>query len=200
MRFNGVIGRPSSLRVAAMLLAACSPGDNAASKKDGGTAPGDTAAVAAAAVVGPLSDANIFALLDAANVADSSAGAIAATKGTSAQIRDFGKMMVRDHHVMRVQGQTLARKLGIVPALPAGDRSQAEAAKSLGVLTTTQKGKDFDRAYVDHEVAYHKQVLEVAVAGMRSAQSTELKNMIQKAAPGIEAHLDKAQALQQSMK
>lgn len=35
---------------------------------------------------------------------------------------------------------------------------------------------------------------------MRDAQSTELENLIQKAAPTIQAHLDKAQSIQQAMK
>ena len=35
---------------------------------------------------------------------------------------------------------------------------------------------------------------------MNAAQSTELKNMIQKAAPAIQGHLDKAQAIQRNMR
>ena len=45
-----------------------------------------------------LSDANIVYILDNANMLDSSAGSIAATKGTAADVRDFGQRMMRDHH------------------------------------------------------------------------------------------------------
>jgi hypothetical protein len=45
----------------------------------------------------------------------------------------------------------------------------------------------------------HKRVLEIATKAMNDAQSTELKYMIQKAAPILQAHLDKAQSIQRSM-
>ena len=68
------------------------------------------------------------------------------------------------------------------------------------MLGTTAKGKDFDKAYIDHEVeGIHGNVLNVATRAMNAAQSTELKNMIQKAAPAIQGHLDKAQAIQRNM-
>src|SRR5882672_9412111 len=45
------------------------------------------AAAAPAAAAPSMTDANIFAVLDAANVADSSDGSVAATKGTSADVK-----------------------------------------------------------------------------------------------------------------
>jgi hypothetical protein len=45
----------------------------------------------------------------------------------------------------------------------------------------------------------HKSVLEMAAQAMNAAQSTELKYLIQKAAPTIQGHLDKAQQIQRTM-
>ncbi|HEU4748988.1 MAG TPA: DUF4142 domain-containing protein, partial [Gemmatimonadaceae bacterium] len=161
---------------------------------------GDTSALAAQQSVAPAwTDANIFALLDEANVADSSHGAIAATKGTSAAVRDYGKQMMRDHHTLRADGQALAKRLKITPTPPAGDTLPAAAQTVGDMLNTTAKGKDFDKAYIDHEVEIHKAVLDIATRSMTAAQSTELKNMLQKAAPAIQGHLDKAQSIQRSM-
>jgi putative membrane protein len=106
--------------------------------------------------------------------------------------------MMRDHHTLRVQGEALAKRLNITPAPPAGDTLPAHAQKISEMLGTTAKGNDFDKAYIDHEVEVHKSVLEVATRAMNAAQSTELKNMIQKAAPVIQGHLDKAQAIQKT--
>src|SRR5262245_48303772 len=69
----------------------------------------------------PLTDVNIAAILDAANAADSIVGKIASTKGTNAQVKAFGVMMMRDHHTLRKQGEDLVKKLNVTPAMPAGD-------------------------------------------------------------------------------
>jgi len=147
-----------------------------------------------------LSDANIAWILDAANVSDSTWGAVAGTKGTSAQVRDFGKKMARDHHALRAQGLDLAKKLGITPTPAANDSSLAVLQHANDMLNNTPKGRDFDKAYIDHEVDYHKTVLQAATTAMATAQNAELKNLIQKAAPLLQAHLDLAEKIQKNIK
>jgi len=149
---------------------------------------------------GGWSDANIFALLDEANVADSSSGSIAATKGTNSAVRDFGRRMMRDHHQLRAQGEALAKKLKIIPAAPSDDPLASDVQKYTVTLNSTAKGKDFDKAYIDGEVDVHKKVLDVATKAAAQTQNTELKNLIQKAAPVIQGHLDKAESIQQTLK
>jgi putative membrane protein len=145
-------------------------------------------------------DANIVALLDEANAGDSTAGAVAATKGTAAAVRDFGKRMMRDHHQLRVQGQTLAKKLNVTPVAPSGDPVTPAGQKEMDTLNSTAKGKDFDRAYIDAEVDIHKAVLDLATKAASQTQTAELKNLIQKAAPVIQSHLDKAESIQKTLK
>jgi putative membrane protein len=192
------------LAVATMAVAACSKKDSSAADTSAAssTMTADTSSVAASSTNagGSWSDANILALLDEANVADSSEGAIAATKGTSAAVRNFGKQMVSDHHKLRVQGEALAKKLNITPTAPADDNISSDAQKEMDNLNSTAKGKDFDKAYIDGQVDDHKAVLALAVKAMGEAQSTELKNLIQKATPTIQGHLDKAEAIQKTLK
>ena len=191
------------LALAGIALAACAKKDDTAADTSAAAnsmATTDTSAASSTTAGAGLSDANIVAILDAANASDSSWGAIAATKGTSADVRNFAKTMMRDHHALRVAGHDLANKLGVVPQPPAGDDSQAQLQKYIDLLNSTAKGKDFDRAYIDHEVEYHKQVLATATKAMAAAQSTELKNLIQNAAPNIQGHLDAAEAIQKKMK
>lgn len=182
----------------AIILGACSTRDAATSDTSVGVT-ADTAGGMGGAAMGPggqLSDANIVYILDAANRVDSAAGSIAATKGTNSEVREYGTAMARDHHQLRQQGQDLATKLSVTPAAPPGDTAQAHFDKTMAMLNGAAKGRDFDKAYMDHEVAYHKVVLETATAAMAAAQNAELKNLIQKAAPVIQGHLDRAQAVQ----
>lgn len=196
--------RVATLAAGFLAVAACAKKENYAADTTAAssTTTADTSAMAASSTSsgGTWSDANIVALLDEANMADSAAGAIAATKGTAAAVRAFGKRMMRDHHQLRAQGQALAKKLNVTPQPPSDDNSVADSQKNLDNLNSTAKGKDFDKAYIDHEVDYHKAVLETATKAMGQAQNAELKNLIQKAAPAITAHLDLAESIQKKLK
>lgn len=194
------------LVLAAATLFACSKND--AGTGDTGLAIGvdtgmsmsgmsDTGIVASAS---GLSDANIFYILDQSNALDSAGGAIAVTKGTNAEVREFGGMMVRDHHALREQGQNLARKLAITPEAPVNDNSRAEMDRTMAMLNGAGKGRDFDRAYMDDQVTYHINLLQTATTAMAAAQNADLKNFIQKAAPSVQAHLDRAKAIQSKLK
>lgn len=189
----------------AMIFSACS-GDDAATT-DTGTAMtdtgaammGDTAMAMPAPGAAALSDANIFYVLDRSNVLDSAGGALASTKGTNSEIREFGKRMVRDHHGLREQGQALAKQLGVTPAPPPNDTSASKMSRAMSLLNAAAKGRDFDKAYIDYQVTDHVNVLATATQAMTAAQNPELKNMIQKATPIIQMHLDSAQAIQRRM-
>jgi putative membrane protein len=200
---NGSGYRVATLAIAAFALAACSKKDNSAvdTTAASSTVSADTSAMATgASAAGAWTDANIFALLDEANAADSSAGAVAATKGTAAAVRSFGKDMMRDHHKLRVDGEALAKKLNVTPAAPSDDPVAPAAQTEMNTLNTTAKGKDFDRAYVDAEVNAHKAVLDLATKAAGITRTAELKSLIQKAAPVIQGHLDKAEAIQKTLK
>lgn len=193
--------RVATLAVTALAVAACSKKANYAVTDTAAASStmSDTSAMAAN-TSGTWSDENIVALLDEANAADSTSGSIAATKGNNSAVRDFGKRMMRDHHQLRVQGQNLAKKLKITPAAPADDPLASDVQKYVETLNTTAKGKDFDKAYIDGEVGVHMKVLDLATKAASQTQNTELKNLIQKAAPVIQGHLVLAESIQQKLK
>jgi putative membrane protein len=198
--------RVAMLAVATFAVAACGKKDNNGvdtTATSSTTSSMDTSNMSGTAsstnANGTMSDANIVALLDEANMADSSAGAIAATKGTSSAVRDFAKRMMRDHHQLRAQGAALAKKLNVTPSAPSDDPVMPMAQSETNTLNTTAKGKDFDKAYMDAEVNAHKAVLDLATKAAGQTQTAELKNLIQKAAPVIQAHLTLAESIQKKL-
>jgi putative membrane protein len=61
----------------------------------------------------------------------------------------------------------------------------------------TLSGAAFDKAYIDHEIAYHEAVLSaVDKTFIPSAQNAELKALLVKVRPAFVAHLDMAKQLQ----
>ena len=193
---------PAVALCASALLSACGGGDKTAdsAKMADSIAAANAAAAPAPAPAPPaLTDPNIVAILDGANAADSAAGAVAAEKGTAADIKSFARDMMRDHHALRKAGADLAKKLAVTPELPAGDNGAATAQAWHDSLTAMPKGAAFDKAYIDHEVTYHEAVLATAQAALAAAQNQELKDLITKAAPNIQAHLDHAKSIQGKM-
>jgi len=197
--------RMTSLVVAAMstaVLVACSK-DNGAASDSAKMADSAAAASNTAATTPPpaptLTDPNIVALLDEANAADSAGGKLASTKGTSADVKAFGTLMARDHHMLRKMGQDLAKKLNVTPAPPANDSLPQKAQAMSDSATSMAKGAAWDRWYIDHEVAVHQMVLGMIDSALGAAQAPELKDLLTKARPNIEAHLKRAQDIQSKL-
>ena len=148
-----------------------------------------------AAQAAKLDDPTIIAIFDAANTWDMETGALAAKKGTTKDIREFGAMLERDHRVVRQQGRDLVKKLGVHPTPPkdfAMAKDHAAAMKSLRAA----KGKGFDRAFLEHEVAFHKAVLDAVTKTLLPAlKNEEARALVTKVAPAFQAHMVAAQAL-----
>lgn len=146
-----------------------------------------------------LDDATIIAIFDAANTADIETGTLAATRGGSAEVREFGRMLARDHAQVRQLGRDLAAKLAVTPTPPADQASavaHAEAMKKLSAL----KGKAFDHAFLQHEVAFHQAVIDaVSTTLMPAIRNQELKALVTKVAPAFEAHRVAAKTLDEKL-
>jgi putative membrane protein len=183
------------------LWAACSKGANKADSAAGVDTSAAAAATAAPPAAAPaaLTDANIVALLDEANAGDSATGAIAAKKGKSSAVKEFGRDMMRDHHALRKAGQDMAKKENITAAPPSGDTLATAGQKWNDSLTALPAGADWDKTYIDHEVAAHQAVQALLQTAQGVAQDTVLKALIIKAEPTIDAHLKKAQDIQTKM-
>lgn len=146
-----------------------------------------------------LDDATIVAIFDAANTADVETGDLAVQRGNSKEVRDMGAMFARDHRMVRQQGRDLAKKLGVTPTPPKDDQSAKQQAATMAMLRT-KHGADFDKAYLEHEVAFHKAVLDAIDQQLLPAiQNEEVKALVQKVAPAFKAHMMAAEALDKKL-
>jgi putative membrane protein len=146
-----------------------------------------------------LDDPTIVAIFDAANTADIETGQLAAKKGHTKAVRDFGAMLVRDHMNVRQQGRDLAKRLGVTPTPPSDDASAKAHAKAMVTLRAT-KGTAFDHAFLQHEVAFHKAVIDAVTTTLLPAiQNAEVKDLVVKVAPAFQAHMLAADALDKKL-
>ena len=142
-----------------------------------------------------LDDATIVAIFDNANTVDIETGKLAAKRGHSNEVRQFGAMLARDHAMVRQQGRDLAKKLGVTPTPPAGDRSAQEQAAVIRRLSGLH-GPEFDRAFLQREVQFHKDVIAaIETTLLPAVKNEELKALVVKVAPAFQAHLAMAENL-----
>jgi putative membrane protein len=146
-----------------------------------------------------MDDPTICAIFDAANTWDVETSDIAVKKGTTKEVRDLAAMFSRDHKVVRQQGRDLVKKLGVTPTAPKDFALVADHEQAMKTLNSTS-GKAFDRAYLEHEVSYHKAVID-AINGtlLPATQNAELKNLQVTVAPAFQAHMLAAQRLLDGM-
>ena len=145
-------------------------------------------------------DAQIAHIVVTANQVDIDAGKLAESKGANKDVKAFGKQMVTDHTGVNKQATALATKLKVKPE----DNPTSQSIKKGGAENVANlkglKGAAFDKAYIDHEIAYHQQVLDaIDKTLVPNAKNAELKDLIVKVRPAFVAHLDHAKKLQSSL-
>jgi len=143
-----------------------------------------------------LDDSVIVGIFDVANTWDIATGSLAATRASRKDVKDFGAMLVRDHKVVQDSARKLAAKLNVAPVRVPADfplKVAHEAAmKKLSALT----GPAFDKAFLEHEVAYHKAVGDALNQSLLPAmKSPELKAYVTQVVPAFAAHQLAAETL-----
>jgi putative membrane protein len=146
---------------------------------------------------GGPSDPQIAGIVVTANSIDIEAGKLAKSRTKNKEVSKFAQQMITDHTAVNKQAGALAKKLKVTPADSDTSKSlKAGAADNIKNLKGL-KGAAFDKAYVDHEVAYHQAVLDaIDQVLIPNAKNAELKALIVKVRPAIAAHLDHAKMVQ----
>jgi putative membrane protein len=146
------------------------------------------------------SDPQIAGIVVTANQIDIDAGKLAKAQSKTKEVQDFAQQMITDHSAVNKQAAALAKKLGVKPEDSDTSKSLKQAAAGATKKLKGLKGAQFDQAYIDHEVAYHQQVLDaIDKVLIPSAQNAELKALIIKVRPAIATHLEHEKHIQASL-
>jgi putative membrane protein len=148
-----------------------------------------------------VNDAQIASIVVTANQVDIDAGKLAASRGTNADVKAFGEQMATDHMGVNKSATELVTKLKVKPEDNPTSQSLKDGGEKNVATLKGLKGAAFDKAYIDHEVAYHQQVLDaVDKVLIPGAKNEELKALLVKVRPAFVAHLEQAKQVQSSLK
>ena len=147
-----------------------------------------------------VNDAQIASIVVTANQVDIDAGKLAESRSTTDEVKAFARLMVTDHTAVNKSATDLAGKHKVTPQdNPTSESLKSGGDKNLARLRTLT-GTAFDKAYVDHEVTYHQQVIDALDKTLiPGAANAELKALLIKVRPAFVAHLEHAKRLQSSM-
>lgn len=144
-----------------------------------------------------LSDPEIASVAVVANQIDINYAKIAKERSKNNDILKFAQTMSADHSAVIKQAVALVTKLNVTPEDNAVSKKlSADAEKTKKILRAISL-KEFNKAYIDNEVSYHKAVIN-AVEGLLVPQSenAELKKLLQDVVPTLKAHLAHAEMVQ----
>lgn len=143
-----------------------------------------------------LTDANIAAVVVGANQIDISAAEIALERSENPEIREFATRMIEDHNGVLGAAVDLVTRLGVTPVNNelVGTLGQQAAEHEANLMQLS--GAEFDKAYIDHEVAYHQAVIDVINNTLiPGAQNEELKSTLISVVPAFNAHLEHSKTI-----
>ena len=109
---------------------------------------------------GGPSDPQIAGIVVTANQIDIDAGKLAKARSKNKEVQAFADQMVTDHTAVNKQASALASKLKVKPEDSDTSKSLKQGAQKNMANLKKLNGAAFDKAYIDHEVAYHQAVLD----------------------------------------
>ena len=143
-----------------------------------------------------LSDPEVAHVAVTANSIDVDLAKLAQSRTSNPDVKQFATTMITDHSAVNAQATALATKLGVTPKDNAVSQSLKGAAEARAAIEPL-KGKAFDKAYIDREVAYHEAVIDALDKVLvPNTSNAELKQLLVDVRPAFEAHLAHAKKLQ----
>lgn len=122
-------------------------------------------------------------------------GELAEKNAASPGVKDFGKMMVKDHSKANDELKALAEKKNITLPTTLSEKCQ-KMYKDLSEKT----GKDFDKAYVSAMVDDHKEDIKKFEDAAKDGKDADIKTWAAEKLPTLNHHLETVQGLKETLK
>jgi putative membrane protein len=120
-------------------------------------------------------------------------GKLAADKGGSDAVKDFGNRMVKDHSKANDQLKDVAANLGVTVPDKVNAKEQAMIDK-----LSAMSGAAFDKAYAKEMVNDHKKDIAEFETADKEVKNADLKKFIDDTVPVMKDHLDTIQKFDQA--
>jgi putative membrane protein len=186
------------------LLTFCSPGNNRRTGETGMTT--DTAArhstdsASTSSSTEAVTPAAILSQLYTANTSEIQLSKLAARKAASPAVKRVAAKLAADHAKNREEERALAQKLNITLTPAAGAETSAADSTALPSDIQGKTGRDFDKAFVEHEIKDHEDnIQKIQTQLLPAASNPEVKAYLQKTLTAMQGHLASLKQVQQQL-
>ena len=132
----------------------------------------------------PPATSEVLGKLHQSNQKEIEMGKMAQKNGTSKEVKDFGKTLVKDHTAADKKVASLAKKEKFdLPAAAAGEGHEMPA------------GADFDAKFAQEMLDDHKKDVAEATSARDATNDDKLKKLLTDLVPTLQKHQDAAQKL-----
>lgn len=146
-------------------------------------------------------DPQIAHIAYTAGVIDIDAAKLALSKTKNKDVKSFAQSMEKDHEAVNEKALALVKKLNVTPEDNATSQALTKAAKDKQAELSKLDGAAFDKAYIDNEVAYHKQVNgALKTLLIPSAENKQLKGLLETGLKLFEGHQQHAEHVAMELK
>lgn len=147
-------------------------------------------------------DQEIAEIMKTANEGEIDAAKLAEKHASNPEVKDYAKKMVDEHKANEKEGKDAFKKGDISPknndiakAMKKDTKAKIKALKEHKKNTA-----EFDKAYIDSQVAMHQQLLNDLDSNLiPNAKNEDLKAYLTKTREHVQEHLTKAQQIQSSI-
>lgn len=170
-----------------------------------GTAAPATPAPASVSRAAPMpanapTDANIAAILLAANNTDISYARLAPSRAQNQQVKDFAQQMLTDHTAVNQAVMDLLNRINLNPQDNTTSLDFRDESATKRDILRELDGRAFDTTYMANEVSYHTKLLaEIDNVLLPDARDARLKQTISSIRPAVASHLSHAQRVRAAL-
>jgi putative membrane protein len=149
--------------------------------------------------VSNLSDAQFAGVLQTINQGRIQEAQLGQSKASSPEVKRFAREMVTSHRTAQNKESALFSRLQITPTdSTVSDQLKADTQSDISTLQS-MRGKEFDRSFIDSQVRYLNNSLELIDRMTPDVKSSDLKAELQKVRTKVDAHLQDAERVQANL-
>lgn len=147
-----------------------------------------------------ITDNQIVEIMRVVNQAEIQTSQLAASKATNPQVKEFATQMLSEHKKNMNTQKELVQKANMKPEPNKVSQTLQTDAKTKMTDLKAAKGTDFDRRFMNIQVAMHQKVHDDLTQRLiPNAKNPQLKVFLQTTEDHIEKHLARAKEIQASV-
>jgi putative membrane protein len=143
--------------------------------------------------------ADVLSQIHETDQAEMEVGKLAEQKGSTAEVRNFGKTLAHDHSAADRKVTALARELSVQLSPPGKPSSDLEKKQNhdgaVKEMLANVSGNTFDRDFLEAMSKDHQHDIEKLTDAMNSTTDPKIKNLIAELLPRLKHHQEMADKL-----